>query len=217
MHLRLAAIERWVMAEEPRSIWDEEPRFIRWDIATWEHAALSKNANPVTDCVRSSKRLLPEEVTAPIYTALLQYEEKILRFTEPTPPLRVRLLRDARDFLTPTEEKAECSYSVNFFKGANSPLDNHISDLVPDWNNIVHEILGDQRPKIETHIRAFANLGIPHQDFSLQYGYRVNLFMIPGRYVGREAETHRSLLIGCNEAILQPGPLRETWDILLSR
>ena len=125
------------MDNEPRSIWDQEPRFLRWNVATWEHAAHFPQSYGIADSVRNSKRLLPNEVTGPIYAALVQFEEAILRRTEPIPPLKVRLLREVATSTTQSVEAAEFSYSVDIFDDLSPQLHKRISEFVPDWNNVV--------------------------------------------------------------------------------
>jgi hypothetical protein len=57
------------MDENEIPMWEQEPQFLRWQVRTWEHAALFPESSGLTARVQDSKRMLPEELTAPIYAA----------------------------------------------------------------------------------------------------------------------------------------------------
>lgn len=203
------------MAEEQRPVWDQEPYFVCWKVETWEHAALFPKSFGQTARLRDSQRLLPEEITAPIYAALAEEEEAIFRWTEPLPPLRARLLRDINSYLLRNGEGNDGSEASRPF-GLPNPVARRFNDVVPDWGAKLAQELGARRAQVERDIHNFACLGIPRGDFSIWYGYRIYLNIIPGRYFrDPRAETHQSLLMGCSESLWQPGTMRDVSDSLM--
>lgn len=163
------------MGEEPPSIWDQEPQFVTWGVVTWEQSFDKSNR------VRECKRLLPVEMTAPIYTALAEREKVFLRLTEPLLPLQARLLRNIDDYDT------ICELNDVFAK--------RFVDVIPNWETRVTEALG---PSL------VSSLGVPKSDFLISDGYKIDISKISGRDAG--VETHRLLLMGCKGCVPIPPP-----------
>ena len=183
------------MADASTSVWGQEPQLLRWQVRTWEHAALVPKSHGLSATVRDSKRILPEEITASIYAALAELESRILRWTEPLPPFDARLVRtvdggDVRD---------------QFIPDGSILANGRFSKVVPGWDEKVAAALGDTLPAVTRNIRTVAPLGIPQGDFSIQYGYRIDLSLISGRDADQRIETHQSLLMGCCPETLPPG------------
>jgi hypothetical protein len=199
------------MVEDLLAVWDQEPQLMRWQVKTWEHAALLPKSFGLTARVRDSKRILPEEITAPIYAALAEVEKNILRWTDPLPPFDARLLRTSD-----LKQTLGSDLSKQFVREDSTLTKTAFSEVVPGWEARVTEALGENLPEVERNIRNVASLGIPRDDFSIQYGYRIDLTLIPGKHADRRIETHRSLLMGCDHELLQPGLLRDFTDLLRS-
>jgi hypothetical protein len=193
-------------------MWDEEPNFLCWTIKTWEHAARSSDSSGATLRVRDSQRLLPNEITAPIYAALAGLEETILRLTEPFPPFEARLLRETLDFVPSDGVELDVSRSLTFIYQEDTLFRKRLSEVVPDWDAKVAAALGAGANEVNEKISSFAADGIPRGEFPVSYGYRIDYRLIKGLNAGRNAETHRSLLMGCNESVCQPGFRRDVLD-----
>lgn len=184
-------------------MWDQEPQILRWQVRTWEHAVLFPKSWGETSSVRHSERILPEEITAPIYAALFAIEQDILRYTEPLPPFSERLLReDSNNF-----------HEMLFKK--NPILEKSISDVVPDWTVKVTKALGEDIDEVRRKVRGAGwSLGIPRDCFSVQYGYEIRFTTFLGRHL--HVETHRSLLMGCGCEYMPPSIVRDLSDPFLS-
>jgi len=193
------------MIEGSSSLWDREPVFVRWRVATWEHAALHPKSHGFTSRLRESQRLLPEDMTAPIYALLAEAEALVARITEPVPPFDARLLRDvdADDGGRNLNEQVDRLFSQNF------------RDIMPNWSVEVAKAIGTNRLEIEQQVRSFAALGIPRDDFAIHYGYRLCVSFIRGRDADAKVATHRSLLMGCQANTWQPGSMRDAFDALM--
>lgn len=197
-----------------RSIWDRQPDLVWWDIVTWEQAACVRGSLGKSSCVAASQRLLPHDVTEPIYDLLRQAERLLLRRTEPLPPYRERL---ARDFV-PAPDGAEGSpntFTLDSELARLLELTRPLGEIVPDWDARVETALGAQVSEVATTNRDFAPLGVPRGQFSMHYGYRINLHRVRGSAFGPVAATHGSLLMGCcGPDSSQPGLLRDLCDEL---
>jgi hypothetical protein len=184
-------------------VWDREPQFLSWKIKTWEHAALCSNSFGSTSRVVDSKRLLPKEITAPIYEALIEVEKSIFRLTDPLPPFEARLLRENKDGV---------SLSMPALHHEGSVFGMRLVDLMPDWDAKVRAALGARVSDVNAKISNFATLGIPRGDFEVSYGYRVEFCIIKGSEADRDVKTHRALLMGCSESPWPPGDIRDAYD-----
>lgn len=203
------------MAKAEPSWWDREPIFVRWQVATWEHAALDPNSHGLAHRLRDTRRLLPEEITKPIYALLAEAEALIIRITEPVPPFDARLLRDVAAEPNPDAEGND-GRSTNIGARVDRFFSTRIGDLVPDWSAHVSKELGARGRKIKQHLRSLRGFGIPRNGFSIRYGYRICLSAIRGRRVDPRFTTHRSLLMSCHVNLLQPGEVRDLQELLLS-
>lgn len=213
------------MDENELPVWEQEPQLLRWQVRTWEHAALFPETFGLTGKVQDSKRMLPEELTAPIYAALAAKEANLLRWTDPLPPFDARLVRDPKSFINSdlednvSQELVKLMIDENRTEGGCSDIvltKGVFSDVAQDWEAQVRKALGANLPKVEQNIRNIAPLGVPRDGFSIHYGYRIDLTLIPGRHADPRIETHRSLLMGCDHELLQPGLLRDFTDLLRS-
>lgn len=203
------------MAKVPPSWWDREPIFVRWQVATWEHAALDPNSHGLVHRLRDARRLLPEEITKPIYTLLAEAEAVIIRVTEPVPPFDARLLRDI-DAETDADVERSDGRSTNIGARVDRFFSTKIGDLVPDWSTNVSKELGARGRKIKRQLGSLCGFGIPGNGFSIHYGYRICLSAIRGRWVDPRLTTHRSLLMSCQVNVLQPGEVRDLHELLIS-
>lgn len=185
------------MDEAERMAWDQEPRFVSIAIRTWEHAVAAPGSWGIAASLSQSKRLLPPELTNPIYEALARAESLMLRISEPFPPLRVRLLRsDAPDEHDPV-------FSFRF------------GDIVSGWDERLKAALGDRyEGAAQAATQAGFSAGLPAGDFSVGYGYGLKVAEYPGAAVEASADTHRSLLMGRHEPWLPPGFTRDAMSAL---
>jgi hypothetical protein len=187
------------MVEEPRAVWDQEPRFLTWKIKTWEHAALDPKSFGLSARVSESKRLLPHEFTAPIYAALAQAESNILRNTEPLPPFEERLLRETNPsmFLDGIRQGKLFQYDEIFNK--------RLFDLFPDWDSTVELAIGQRLALVKENLQNYDALGIPQGVFSVNFGYSVKYTVWKSSEVDNRIKTHRSLLLNCHENFFSSG------------
>ena len=201
------------------ALWEAVPDLVSLEIATWEHAARVPGAWGRADRVADLRRLLPGEVTKPIYALMAQAEALFLRRTEPIPPFRERLARDfdarsqafesgratadAADRLTLDGELREIL-----------PGTLKLDDVVPGWDAAVAAVLGADATDIARGIRNFASLGLPRGEFPVTYGYRLSVRRIPGDLLSPALATHGALLMGGASPAFQPGPLRDLVDRL---
>lgn len=200
------------------SLWDRVPDLVRLEIATWEHAALVPGSWGRADRVSQLRRLLPHELTNPIYERMARAEALFRRRTEPIPPLQERL---ARDFdgqnLSPQTGRtmSDDDYRLTLQGEVDELLDANLSlnDIMPNWDAEVSSALGAKANEIARKIN-FGTLGLPRGEFSVAYGYRFSVWRMKGDLVGPQTATHRALLMGCVGPNLQPSPLRDLLDKL---
>lgn len=193
------------MAENPGiSVWDREPVLICWRIKTWEHAALDPTSYGTVKRVRDSQRLLPRCFTSDIYRRLAQAEGLIFRWTEPLAPLEARLLRD-----TDAEDNLRLEAEVSKLFSA------QFAEVIPNWEATVHDKLGSRISKIERQLAASSyTLGVPRDEFSLSYGYELQITRFNNCDSFPSIPTHRTLLVGCHENVWQPGLRRDLIELL---
>ena len=208
-------------ASDP-SLWDRVPDLVSLEIATWEHAACALGSRGRANRVADLRRLLPDELTKPIYARMAQAEALFLRRTEPIPPLRERLARDF-DLRSQASEPGSATvddtapYTPDFLDlelRVLLPGTLKLNDVVPGWDAGVADALGANATDIARGIHNFASLGLPRGEFSVTYGYRLFVRRIPGNRLRPALATHRALLMGCDSSAFQPGPLRDLFDAL---
>lgn len=202
------------------SPWDCEPNLVRLEIASWEHAARVPDSSGKAARVADLQRLLPDELTGPIYEMMARAEALFLRRTEPLPPFRERLARDFLDCRQGSESGAGTTAGATDRHTLEGEVEQLLSgtrklgDVVPGWDAKVAVALGADAVGIARSIRNFAGLGLPREEFSLWYGYRLHVRRLPITLRGSPLATHGALLLGCAGPVFQPGPLRETHDLL---
>jgi len=203
------------MTESEIAIWEMEPQLIVWSVETWEHRALEPSSFGQSSSVSESRQILPKEMTAPIYAALSSAEKYIFRVTEPLYPFRARLLRFPRDMQDATlRAEAALSLRTAIYQG-DRLLHESLSDVVPDWDERVEQILRDLPDSVVANGREWPPHGIPRADFSVAYGYRITLRVLGGTQMDPRVATHRSLLMGSNESFMPPGESRDVVDKLI--
>lgn len=190
------------------SIWNREPVLLSWKIYTWEHGVLRPESFGKADRLRDSRRLLPVKLTAPIYAGLAEWEAQIIRFTEPLPPLPARLLREQTIYdrgLVQASEFSPKLFSLKF------------GELIPNWDAEVRAALGTNAPQIAQQARNVTMLGlIPREEFSISYGYELQITRWNGSDPAINLPTHRALLMGYRESWWQPSIMRDLTDIASS-
>jgi len=206
-------------ASDP-SLWDRVPDLVSLEISTWEHAACVPRSWGKADRVADLRRLLPDELTKPIYALMAQAEALFLRRTEPIPPFRERLARDfdARSQASePGGATADAADSFTLDGELRELLrfTQNLGDVVPGWDAGVAAALGADAAEIARGIRNFETLGLPRGEFSVAYGYRLSVRRVPGDLLRPALATHSALLIGGASPAFQPGPLRDLSDLLL--
>lgn len=202
------------------SLWEREPDLVILEIATWEHAVCVPGSWGKVDRVADLKRLLPHELTAPIYALLERAEALFLKRTEPIPPFRERLARDFED--RGAMPGAEVTVDADCFTVERELREllssgRTLDEVLPGWDQAMADVLGADAERIALSIRNFASLGLPIGEFSLSYGYKVDVRRIPGRLLRPALATHGTLLMGCIDAGSQPGPRRELIDRVTDR
>lgn len=190
------------------SVWGTEPELVRLEIFTWEHAARVPGSSGRADRVADLERLLPDELTKPIYALLNKAEALFLRRTEPIPPFRERL---ARDFGVPDECRLEGELHEIAQSGSK------IDAIVPEWDEAVAAALGDDVKDVTQRIRntSVGQLGLPCGTFPLGSGYRLSVCRISGRLLRPALATHGELLMKCIGPFFQPGRFRDLHDLVL--
>ena len=226
----LGTTRQWDMADPQDGVsdgctsalspWSREPDMVSLEITSWEHAARIPGSWGKADRVADLQLLLPHEVTEPIYTIMARAEALFLRRTEPLPPFRERLARDflegRRTFEPGTDTSTGATGELVLETELNEllPGTQKLGDVVPHWDRKVAAALGADMVAITRGIRNFASLGLPREDYSFSYGYRLHVRRLSGTLLG-SFSTHGALLMGCAGPVFQPGPLREVYDALL--
>jgi hypothetical protein len=207
------------VAAEP-SLWESVPDLVSLEIATWEHSVLVPKSWGKADRVNQLQRLLPHELTDPIYDRMEQAEALFLRRTEPLPPLQERLARDfaAQNMVSQSElQTSDGAYRLTLEGELQELLqtsNTKLNDITPNWDAVVATALGANAAGIEQKAE-FGSLGLPKGEYSVAYGYRIYVRRIKGSLLGPQMANHGALLMGCVGPNLQPGPLRDFVGMLL--
>lgn len=201
------------------SPWGRVPDLVSLEIATWEHAARVPGSYGRADRVADLRRLLPDELTKPIYALLARAEALFLRRTEPIPPFRERLARDFDVRSQASEPGSATAGAADRFTLEGElrellPGMRKLDDVVPGWDAGVTTALGGDAADIALLIGNFASHGLLRGEFSVRYGYRLCVRRIPGDLLPSALATHGALLMGGAGPAFQPGPFRNLVDRL---
>ena len=200
------------------SRWERPPELVRLEIASWEHASRVPGSWGKAHRVIDLQRLLPHELTAPIYVRLARAEALFQRRTEPLPPLKERLARDFLDGSISAVPGADTTGSDTDWLSLEGELRSisggglRLGDVVPEWDQKLAAELGVDAEGITRSIVDFAPQGLPRERFSLWYGYKLHVIRLPGTLLSPPFLTHGALLMGCSGPEVQPSRLREFCD-----
>lgn len=209
------------MAESPNanvtdpSLWNQVPELVTIEIATWEHTILVPESWGRVNRVANLRRILPHELTNPIYERMALAEALFLRRTEPIPPFQERLARDfeAQQFSSGSETDEPHGFALadEIYQTLQGNL--ILNDVVPNWDEEIAKALKTNVPQVADGIRHLGSLGLPRGEFSVSYGYRVSVRRIKGDMLSQQTATNGALLMGSFGPAHQPGPIRDLLDL----
>jgi hypothetical protein len=135
-------------------------KLFRISVRTWEHEVATQSFS-TAPCVAASKRILPAQLTDPIYERLSRTEEFIKRHSEPFPPYDFRL------FPIYTEDDRE-----KFEDAVAAPFRLIIDSVINRWDDLSTQELQKLSGAFRTN-RFTAN--VPRGDFQIRSGYEIRL------------------------------------------
>lgn len=148
------------------------PVFLSWSVYSWEDELLRSRGVPLPTCLRHVKSFLPRELTAEIFETLTAQEAVLLRWTEPAPPLRFRLVRDS--FVSQGSVALTEFFEHAGHKEGGLSLDHDFSRICLSWDHAVRE--GIER-EFGTTVQAAGSksVRVPTVADKIRIGYRLEL------------------------------------------
>lgn len=184
-----------------------EPRFVKLEVRTWEHAALHPATNGITADILTSARLLPSDVTDLIYTALGEEWNSVLRFTEPFPPLKLRLIRDPRQI--------ERVQPALFERASDSILNIKFGDAFINWSSKVLSALDGKSIDADIAGRNARFGKLPGDDSIIGHYYNIDIVTVIGSSIDTSITEHDRLMPWASTDLCPPGLLRNLQDLLV--